>query len=329
VIAVVTGPPGAGKTYYTVRTIAQAVLEGRYVATNVRLAEDWPERIIGGHIARFSPRRRRRLLEAWRRRVIYVESVGELARVRLGTKGWEKNLEGRGVVVFDEAGEALDSRAWNEDKERRKADNRFFRQHRKLGWDVYLVAQEADQIDNRTRGLAEYEVQLRNLRRWKLWGLFPLAPCNVFLALWRWHGASGTLMKREWFLLSKRTAGLYDTHQMVQDVGDDDGLIWLPLEPPAELAQDDLSGAADGVGAPPALNGDSPVPPPEAAVAAFGPKAPVLTGPWPTPPAVGALEGSHAVPEGHPAQASPPPIHPLLSAAGFASVSDTDTKLPQ
>ena len=86
-IFVVTGPPGAGKTYYTVRKIHEAVLAGKFVTTNVLLSEDWPERIANTTTLRFMPRRRAQRCDEWRRRVMYVEDLDDLARVRLATKG--------------------------------------------------------------------------------------------------------------------------------------------------------------------------------------------------------------------------------------------------
>ncbi len=217
-IYIVTGPPGAGKTYYTVRCIAQGVLAGKFVATNVRLADDWPERIASTTTLRFMPRRRRARCEEWRRRVIYVEDLDDLARVRLSTDGHEKALEGRGLAVFDEAGEQLDSREWNADKDRRKSQNRFARQHRKLGWDVHFVCQEAEQLDTRVRGMAEFEIRLRNLKKFRVCGVRPF-PFNCFIAIWHWHaGRTRDISKREWFTLNKKIAGLYNTFQIVQDV---------------------------------------------------------------------------------------------------------------
>lgn len=217
-IFVVTGPPGSGKTYYTVRLIAKSVLAGKFVTTNVLLADDWAERIANTTSLRFMPKRRRLRCAEWRTRVMYVEDLDDLARVRLGTKGHEKALEGRGVAIFDEAGEALDSRDWNADKERRKRQNRFARQHRKLGWDTYFVCQEAEQIDTRVRGMAEFEVQLRNLKKFRVCGV-RLFPFNLFISIWRWHaGRSRDVARRECFLLNKKIAGLYNTFQIVQDV---------------------------------------------------------------------------------------------------------------
>jgi hypothetical protein len=244
-IFVVTGPPGAGKTYYTVRLIAQSVIAGKFVTTNVLLSEDWPERIARTTNLRFRPKARRAKCELWRRRVMYVEDLDDLARIRLATKGHEKQLEGRGVAIFDEAGEALDSRDWNADKERRKRQNRFARQHRKLGWDTYFVCQEAEQLDNRVRGMAEFEVQLRNLKKFRVCGV-RLFPFNLFVCIWRWHaGRSRDIARRQWFLLNRRIAGLYDTFQLVQDVSIE--ALQLPSAgPPAGrmLTPDDLRIAA-------------------------------------------------------------------------------------
>lgn len=231
-IALVTGTPGSGKTLYTCRKIEQAVLAGKMVATNVVLADDWAERIAtGSPLLRVSRSMRRRRIALWRSRVIYVETVDDLARVRLSTAGYEKALEGRGVAVLDEAGEFLDARSWSEDREARKRTNRFHQQHRKLGWDVFLIAQQAELVDKQVRELAEYEIRLRNLKRFRVAGM-PLAPFNVFLALWAWHGVRTTRpMRKEVFTLSRRVAGLYNTHQVVHAVGEDAGaenLIWLP-----------------------------------------------------------------------------------------------------
>lgn len=262
----VTGVPGSGKTLYTTTKITEAILAGKSVATNVVLTDDWAERIAKTTILRLQPRRRRRRCAEWRRRLVYVNDVDALARVRLSTEGIKRGkLEGRGVAVLDEAGEWLDARAWAEDPESRKRTNRFFRQHRKLGWDVYLISQEAEMIDKQVRTLAEYEVRLRNLRHVKLLGV-PVLPFNLFVALWAWHGVrSQRPAKKEFFRVKRRTAGMYDTHQIVHTVGEDDGmdsLLWLPLVAVAETAE-----SAEGA---PAGDDSTPAPPvePETVIAA-------------------------------------------------------------
>jgi hypothetical protein len=236
VIALVTGVPGSGKTYYTCRLIRESLLAGKFVATNIKLADDWADRALKGQLANVSKRRRARFTDKWRRRLVQVESIGDLNRIRLGTEGWEKKLEGRGVAVFDEATEDLGARDWNRDD--RRAALRFFEQHRKLGWDVYVIAQDAERVDKQLRTLAEYEVTLRNLKRYKPFMGVPIWPFgNLFLALWRWHGERGTRpFRKQLFTLNKTVAGMYDTHQIVHQVeGDGTELLWLPL-PAAEPA---------------------------------------------------------------------------------------------
>ena len=43
-LVLVTGTPGAGKSYYAVRTALGALEAGKFVATNVQLTDDWAER---------------------------------------------------------------------------------------------------------------------------------------------------------------------------------------------------------------------------------------------------------------------------------------------
>src|SRR3954462_13363316 len=44
-IALIVGPPGSGKSYTSVALIAEALRNGKPVATNIELSEDWPERV--------------------------------------------------------------------------------------------------------------------------------------------------------------------------------------------------------------------------------------------------------------------------------------------
>jgi zona occludens toxin len=250
-IALVTGVPGSGKTFYTCRLIRESLLAGKFVATNIKLEEDWPERAIKGQLANLSARRRRAYIDRWRRRLVQVDSIGDLHRIRLGTAGWEKKLEGRGVAIFDEATEDLGARDWA--REDRRAAMRFFEQHRKLGWDVYVIAQDAERVDKQLRTLAEYEVTLRNLKRYKPFLGIPIWPFgNLFLALWRWHGERGTRpFRKQLFTLNKTVAGMYDTHQVLHTVeGDGAELLWLPLQAAEPRASAGPRPDPEGPGAP-------------------------------------------------------------------------------
>jgi zona occludens toxin len=231
-IVMVTGPPGNGKSYYALRKLAQALDAGKPVATNVELAPDFARTIARSNPVRRLLRRTDRAAARIERQA-YVstepDGLSELFALRLRGKG-----EGRGVMVLDEAHGWLNARDWS--GKGRGDVVRFFSQHRKLGWDVFLIVQDAEMIDRQVRSLIEYHVILRNLKRAKVPVLgIPFAPVNMFLALWTWHGTHRAVVRREVFRLAwpKR---LYDTHQTHHGLtGEDDpSAVWLPREPAPE-----------------------------------------------------------------------------------------------
>lgn len=221
-ISLVVGAPGAGKSYYAVRKVSEALQAGRVVATNVALEPAWPERVAGSNPVRYvMPGRRRRLADRYRNRLVVSDDLSELFSIRLRGAG-----EGRGVMVLDEAHNWMNSRAWR-DQDRMEIV-RFFTQHRKLGWDVYLITQDELNIDRQVRSLFEYLIRLRNLRNVKLFGL-RVVPINLFLAVWEWNSASSVVVKRETYTLNKRTASLYDTMALSHGLDDaPDDALWLP-----------------------------------------------------------------------------------------------------
>lgn len=225
-IVAVTGAPGSGKSFMCVRLIAQALDEGKMVATNATMVEGWERKLARSHPARWLiPGRCASVESRYRDRSIYTGDLDELMRVRLGGRG-----EGRGVAVLDEAHEWLNNRLWA--AEDRLRIIQWFSQHRKLGWDVYLVTQHLDSIDAQVRRLVEFHVVLRNLRRLRIAGL-PVCPVNAFVAIWVWAGGPTSqrhVAKRSLFRLDGRRS-LYDTfglHLGDADVDEASDAVWLP-----------------------------------------------------------------------------------------------------
>lgn len=265
-IALVTGPPGSGKSYYAVRKLAQALEAGKYVATNVELAPDAARRVANRNVFRWLRwGRRRRMADLFASRTYVAEDLGELFKLRLpGGK------EGRGVMVLDEAHTWLNSRNWGDGD--REAIVKFFTRHRKLGWDIYLITQDADMLDKQVRCLFEYHVHLRNLRKARLLGVIPFVPFNLFLGIWTWFATgSRQVVNRECYVLGWQRK-LYDTHQLAFGADVEDDVIWLPRPLPAQ-------GVGGGERSEPPPANPAPAPAPDA-----GSRRPPASPPPPPPP---------------------------------------------
>lgn len=119
--------------------------------------------------------------------------------------------EGAIRLFIDEAQIIFGNRDW------RAADRadwiRFFTQHRKLGYDVYIIAQNHEMIDKQIRSLVEYEVMHRKVNNvgWvgKLFAVCALGH-PVVCAVTRWYGMKMRLSS-EWLLGTSKYYRLYDT----------------------------------------------------------------------------------------------------------------------
>ncbi len=202
-LIVVTGPMGAGKSYYAVRKAAEALESGRFVITNFRMTPDWHEKVVDHHPLRWlMPGRRRALKAEWARRVLVVKDLDELRRVRLAGEG-----EGRGIAIIDEGHVFMNAREWRDGNRKDIVD--WMSATRKLGLDVYLITQDKESVDRQVRDRLTYHVTLRNLRQFKVLGV-PIFPFNFFLAIWQYHAAGKAIVKREAYRLNW-TRRLYDT----------------------------------------------------------------------------------------------------------------------
>jgi len=228
-LIMVTGPLGAGKSYYGTRKAVEALERGKVVVTNFRLQPEWHERVVDRHPLRWlMPGRRRKLKARWARQVLVVNDLKTLLRVRLDGEG-----EGRGVVIIDEAHVFMNARSWRDEERMELVE--WASASRKLGFDVYLITQDLQSLDRQVRDRLTYHVTLRNLKQFKLLGL-PLIPFNFFLAIWQYHAAGKAIIKREAYTLRKWIAGLYDTFDLgaFASLVSREDEIRLPQPPPAQ-----------------------------------------------------------------------------------------------
>lgn len=241
----VTGPMGSGKSFYATRKAVEALERNKVVITNFKMAPEWTDRVANRHLVRWViPGRRRQLRERFRRRVLVVKNLEDLMRVRVDGQG-----EGRAIAVIDEGHVFMNARDWRDD--RRGEIVEWISATRKLGIDIYVITQDLQSVDRQVRDRLTYHVELRNLKQFKVAGI-PVVPFNFFLAIWRYHTAGKTVVKREAYTLNW-TKGLYFTDDLSSfarlDLPDEE-VIRLPSPapsappPPASAAATSAAGAA-------------------------------------------------------------------------------------
>lgn len=192
-----TGTPGSGKSLHMAQQIYWHVRMHRPVIANFGINEDLfkdTRSFTEVDNADLTPKS---LVE-------YAAQVFESQPFREGTI----------KLYIDEAQVIFGNRDW------RAADRaewiRFFTQHRKFGFDVYIVAQNHEMIDKQIRSLVEYEVQHRKLNNsgfvGRLASLFLLGHPAV-CAVTRWYGMRMRLSS-QWMLGTKKYYSLYDTRKI-------------------------------------------------------------------------------------------------------------------
>lgn len=177
-IAYVTGVLGAGKSYYGARKIADALLRGKVVATNMKLVPGW-EKIVLSHSPYYRSSSKK---EKYEREILtryaWVPDIEYLVSSTIRGKG-----ESRGVRLIDEAHNEINNRTWL--AENQKLVLRRMALARKRGWDDYILAQHRDNTDAALRRISGVEIKLINWRQLVILPFFQtkLLPFNLFLAM--------------------------------------------------------------------------------------------------------------------------------------------------
>lgn len=122
-----------------------------------------------------------------------------------------KFKEGAIQLYIDECQLLFNARDWQ--TKGRKEWLSFFTQHRKLGYDIFLVAQFDKMIDKQVRSLIEYEVIHRKVKNFGKFGfvLNAAAGGNLFVAVTVWYPLKEQIEHR-FFKGRKKLFQLYDTY---------------------------------------------------------------------------------------------------------------------
>ena len=152
----ITGKKGNGKSIFAVGIIRDALAAGKKVATNLDI-----------HLDKFGNSYSEKTLT----RLPDCPDRGVLDFLGRGQDGVVE--ENNGVIVLDEVSKFLNSRTFADKSRAGVLD--WLVHSRKLGWDVYMIAQGPEQIDKQLRtSLLEYWVVVRRTDKWPIPFVTPL-----------------------------------------------------------------------------------------------------------------------------------------------------------
>jgi zona occludens toxin (predicted ATPase) len=123
------------------------------------------------------------------------------------------NREGQTLLIIDECAMMFNSRMW--DMKGRQEWIFFFQQHRKLGYDIILIAQHDRLIDRQIRAFIETEYKHRAIKNYKFFGwILSLIFRGLFISIEYWYGTR-LRCSSEMFVLNRRKASIYDTFKRI------------------------------------------------------------------------------------------------------------------
>lgn len=232
-ITVLTGAPGHGKTYTSIKLIDGFVHEGKPVVTNVPLREDFALQMARVHtfLWRLRPQALQRRQEKIASLVYVCTDLSDILRVRFEGKG-----EGRAKVVIDESHREMNvrgaSRGKSDEAQKRKTVVAYASGHRHYGVDLVLITQALGNLDLQIRNLLEFHAEVRNFRKLPPLGtLARLLPGGqLFLRVTRWNDKAKTKAGISVYWLNKRLAELYDTHSL-EEADWPENAILMPCHP--------------------------------------------------------------------------------------------------
>lgn len=163
-VFVVYGQPGTGKTTAATAKAIEFAIQGRKVYANYPID--------------FAPITQRRSTNLSKASVWVIPdrpTRDDLEMLEGGTESEDKCA----LLIIDEAGMWLNTRAWSSDKSRMEVID-WLTQSRKRGFDVMLIAQHPNMLDKQVRdGCIELFGRCRNMGKAKIFGLIRLPRFHV------------------------------------------------------------------------------------------------------------------------------------------------------
>lgn len=201
-ITLYSGTPGAGKSFHAAKDIYKRFQIGGGLIANFPVV----------HPDRIKPKRELRV-SYWDNSEITPQRLTQYA-LKYHTIG----KEGQTLLIVDEAQVLWNSRSFQ--SKGREDWVSFFSQHRKLGFNVLLIAQNDRMLDRQIRFVIENEVRHRKLDNYGFGGkLLNLVTGKTtwFIAIEYWYGGNKLQLGREVFPYNKKYATIYDSYKLFDD----------------------------------------------------------------------------------------------------------------
>lgn len=190
-----SGTPGSGKSLHTAKEILTIIRNGHRVIAN------FPVKL---------PKRFRKKKD----RFIYKQNMDITVKYLqdFAMKHHRKGVEGQTTLIIDECAIMFNAREW--DKKGRNEWLVFFQQHRHLGYNVLLIAQNDRMIDRQIRSNFEYEIKHRKANNFGGIGfLFTILHIKLFAAVTYWYGINEKC-GIEFFTYRRKYSRIYDSYSL-------------------------------------------------------------------------------------------------------------------
>lgn len=186
-----TGTPGSGKSYHATDIVHTATRRKKYIIANF---------VIN------LPEKQQPYFYFLDNKQMRPDVLIKFSREQL-----QPNKESQAILIIDEAATMFNSTYVKKGAE---LWIKFFSQHRKLGFDVILIAQNDKMLDRQVRANIEYHYLHRKIQNFGLKGfVIRMLLHKDFVCVHYWYGINERL-GADYFRIKKKIAASYDTFSL-------------------------------------------------------------------------------------------------------------------
>jgi len=201
-----SGTPGSGKSLNLARDICTKLRRGQDVICNFDINIDVVRK---GFLGIFEFKK----LGKFVYRDTFEITVPFL--IEHAKKNHIRGKEGQTLLIIDECAIIFNSR--DVKRNDRMEWIKFFQQHRKLGYNIILVAQNDRLIDRQIRAFIEYDCKHRKANNYRFIGqIITIFGFKLFAVVTYWYGVREKCAV-EFFLYKKMYSKIYDSFAMFDD----------------------------------------------------------------------------------------------------------------